>query len=155
MNIYQKNNIFKILEMEDYIMELSEIIKLNNVCFEFVKFLNYKRSINDSDFVIIMDNLNTYHNICKTQSPKNTSNSVISSDDIKVCNLKLNNLEKNKTQRDNKSMSLEFLLYIKSLYIKYIEKIQNNSNSNSNNLSNLSLIFLILESIRNILSSIE
>ena len=133
-------------------MELSEIIKLNNVCFEFVKFLNAKSFINDSDFVIIMDNLNTYHNICKTKSPKITSNTFISSDAIKVCNLKLNNLE-NKTQQDNKKMSLEFLLYIKSLYIKYIERIQNNNNSN--NLSNLSLIFLILESIRNILSSIE
>lgn len=132
-------------------MELSEIIKLNNISFEFVKFLNSNFFLNDSDFVIIMDNLNTYHNICKTKSPKNTSNTVISSDDIKVCNLKLNNLEKNKTQKDNKNMSLEFLLYIKSLYIKYIEKIQNNSNSNSNNLSNLSLIFLILESIKNIL----
>lgn len=130
---------------------LSEIIKLNNVCFEFVKFLNSNCFLNDSDFVIIMDNLNTYHNICKTKSPKNTSNTFISSDDIKVCNLKLNNLEKNKTQKDNKKMSLEFLLYIKSLYIKYIEKIQNNNNSNSNNLSNLSLIFLILESIKNIL----
>lgn len=130
-------------------MELSEIIKLNNISFEFVKFLNSNFFLNDSDFVIIMDNLNTYHNICKTKSPKNTSNTVISSDDIKVCNLKLNNLEKNKTQKDNKNMSLEFLLYIKSLYIKYIEKIQNNSNSN--NLSNLSLIFLILESIKNIL----
>lgn len=129
-------------------MELSEIIKLNNVCFEFVNFLNSKSFVNDSDFVIIMDNLNTYHNICKTKSPKNT---FISSDDIKICHLKLNNLEKNKTQQDNKKMSLEFLLYIKSLYIKYIEKLQNNSNSNSNNLSNLSLIFLILESIRNIL----
>lgn len=131
-------------------MELSEIIKLNNVCFEFVKFLNAKSFINDSDFVIIMDNLNTYHNICKTKSPKITSNTFISSDDIKVCKLKLNNLEK-KTQQDNKKMSLEFLLYIKSLYIKYIEKLQNNSNSNNNNLSNLSLIFLILESIKNIL----
>lgn len=132
---------------------LSEIIKLNNVCFEFVKFLNAKSFVNDSDFVIIMDNLNTYHNICKTKSPKITYNTFISSDAIKVCNLKLNNLEKNKTQQDNKKMSLEFLLYIKSLYIKYIERIQNNNNSN--NLSNLSLIFLILESIRNILSSIE
>jgi hypothetical protein len=132
-------------------MALSEIIKLNNVCFEFVKFLNAKSFVNDSDFVIIMDNLNTYHNICKTKSPKITSNTFISSDAIKVCKLKLNNLEKNKTQQDNKKMSLEFLLYIKSLYIKYIEKLQNNSNSNSNNLSNLSLIFLILESIRNIL----
>lgn len=132
-------------------MALSEIIKLNNVCFEFVKFLNSKSFVNDSDFVIIMDNLNTYHNICKTKSPKITYNTFISSDAIKVCNLKLNNLEKNKTQQDNKKMSLEFLLYIKSLYIKYIEKLQNNSNSNSNNLSNLSLIFLILESIRNIL----
>lgn len=130
-------------------MELSEIIKLNNVCFEFVKFLNSKSFVNDSDFVIIMDNLNTYHNICKTKSPKITYNTFISSDDIKVCKLKLNNLEKNKTQQDNKKMSLEFLLYIKSLYIKYIERIQNNNNSN--NLSNLSLIFLILESIRNIL----
>ena len=129
-------------------MELSEIIKLNNVCFEFVKFLNAKSFINDSDFVIIMDNLNTYHNICKTKSPKITSTTFISSDDIKVCKLKLNNLEK-KTQQDNKKMNLEFLLYIKSLYIKYIERIQNNNNSN--NLSNLSLIFLILESIRNIL----
>lgn len=134
-------------------MALSEIIKLNNVCFEFVKFLNAKSFVNDSDFVIIMDNLNTYHNICKTKSPKITYNTFISSDAIKVCNLKLNNLEKNKTQQDNKKMSLEFLLYIKSLYIKYIERIQNNNNSN--NLSNLSLIFLILESIRNILSSIE
>ena len=134
--------------MEDYIMELSEIIKLNNVCFEFVKFLNSKSFVNDSDFVIIMDNLNTYHNICKTKSPKITYNTFISSDAIKVCNLKLNNLE-NKTQQDNKKMSLEFLLYIKSLYIKYIERIQNDNNSN--NLSNLSLIFLILESIRNIL----
>lgn len=132
---------------------LSEIIKLNNVCFEFVKFLNSICFINDSDFVIIMDNLNTYHNICKTKLPKNTSNTFISSNDIKVCNLKLTNLEKNKTQKDNKKISLEFLLYIKSLYIKYIERLQNNSNSN--NLSNLSLIFLILESIRNILSSIE
>lgn len=130
-------------------MALSEIIKLNNVCFEFVKFLNAKSFVNDSDFVIIMDNLNTYHNICKTKSPKITYNTFISSDTIKVCNLKLNNLEKNKTQQDNKKMSLEFLLYIKSLYIKYIERIQNNNNSN--NLSNLSLIFLILESIRNIL----
>ena len=130
-------------------MALSEIIKLNNLYFEFVKFLNAKSFVNDSDFVIIMDNLNTYHNICKTKSPKITSNTFISSDDIKVCNLKLNNLEKNKTQKDNKKMSLEFLLYIKSLYIKYIEKIQNNNNSN--NLSNLSLIFLILESIKNIL----
>ena len=129
-------------------MALSEIIKLNNVCFEFVKFLNAKSFVNDSDFVIIMDNLNTYHNICKTKSPKITSNTFISSDAIKVCNLKLNNLE-NKTQQDNKKMSLEFLLYIKSLYIKYIERIQNDNNSN--NLSNLSLIFLILESIRNIL----
>ena len=136
--------------METDIM-LSEIIKLNNVCFEFVKFLNSKSFVNDSDFVIIMDNLNTYHNICKKKSPKNTSNTFISSNDIKVCNLKLTNLEKNKTQQDNKNMSLEFLLYIKSLYIKYIEKIQNNNNSNSNNLSNLSLIFLILESIKNIL----
>lgn len=134
-------------------MALSEIIKLNNVCFEFVKFLNAKSFVNDSDFVIIMDNLNTYHNICKTKSPKITYNTFISSDAIKVCNLKLNNLEKNKTQQDNKKMSLEFLLYIKSLYIKYIERIQNDNNSN--NLSNLSLIFLILESIRNILSSIE
>lgn len=134
-------------------MALSEIIKLNNVCFEFVKFLNAKSFVNDSDFVIIMDNLNTYHNICKTKSPKITYNTFISSDAIKVCNLKLNNLEKNKTQQDNKKMNLEFLLYIKSLYIKYIERIQNNNNSN--NLSNLSLIFLILESIRNILSSIE
>lgn len=130
-------------------MALSEIIKLNNVCFEFVKFLNAKSFVNDSDFVIIMDNLNTYHNICKTKSPKITYNTFISSDAIKVCNLKLNNLEKNKTQQDNKKMSLEFLLYIKSLYIKYIERIQNDNNSN--NLSNLSLIFLILESIRNIL----
>ena len=130
-------------------MELSEIIKLNNVCFEFVKFLNAKSFVNDSDFVIIMDNLNTYHNICKTKSPKITSNTFISSVDIKVCNLKLNNLKKNKAQQDNKNMSLEFLLYIKSLYVKYIDKIQNNSNSN--NLSNLSLIFLILESIKNIL----
>lgn len=130
-------------------MELSEIIKLNNVCFEFVKFLNAKSFVNDSDFVIIMDNLNTYHNICKTKSPKITSNTFISSDDIKVCNLKLNNLEKNKTQQDNTNMSLEFLLYIKSLYVKYIERIQNDNNSN--NLSNLSLIFLILESIKNIL----
>ena len=130
-------------------MALSEIIKLNNVCFEFVKFLNAKSFVNDSDFVIIMDNLNTYHNICKTKSPKITSNTFISSDDINECKLKLNNLEKNKTQQDNKKMSLEFLLYIKSLYIKYIERIQNNNNSN--NLSNLSLIFLILESIRNIL----
>ena len=129
-------------------MALSEIIKLNNVCFEFVKFLNAKSFVNDSDFVIIMDNLNTYHNICKTKSPKITYNTFISSDDIKICNLKLNNLE-NKTQQDNKKMSLEFLLYIKSLYIKYIERIQNDNNSN--NLSNLSLIFLILESIRNIL----
>lgn len=126
-------------------MELSEIIKLNNVCFKFVKFLNANHFLNDSDFVIIMDNLNTYHNICKTKLPKNTSNAFISSGDIKVCNLKLNNLEKNKTQQ----VSLEFLLYIKSLYIKYIEKIQNNNNSN--NLSSISLIFLILESIRNIL----
>ena len=124
-------------------MALSEIIKLNNVCFEFVKFLNAKSFVNDSDFVIIMDNLNTYHNICKTKSPKITYNTFISSDAIKVCNLKLNNLE-NKTQQDNKKMSLEFLLYI-----KYIERIQNDNNSN--NLSNLSLIFLILESIRNIL----
>lgn len=46
-------------------MALPEIIKLNNVCFEFVKFLNAKSFVNDSDFVIIMDNLNTYHNICK------------------------------------------------------------------------------------------
>ena len=129
-------------------MALSEIIKLNNVCFEFVKFLNAKSFVNDSDFVIIMDNLNTYHNICKTKSPKITYNTFISSYAIKVCNLKLNNLE-NKTQQDNKKMSLEFLLYIKSLYIKYIERIQNDNNSN--NLSNLSLIFLILESIRNIL----
>lgn len=129
-------------------MALSEIIKLNNVCFEFVKFLNAKSFVNDSDFVIIMDNLNTYHNICKTKSPKITYNTFISSDAIKVCNLKLNNLE-NKTQQDNKKISLEFLLYIKSLYIKYIERIQNDNNSN--NLSNLSLIFLILESIRNIL----
>ena len=98
-----------------------------------------------------MDNLNTYHNICKTKSPKITSNTFISSDDIKICKLKLNALKKNKTQQDNKKMSLEFLLYIKSLYIKYIEKLQNNSNSNNNNLSNLSLIFLILESIKNIL----
>ena len=134
-------------------MELSEIIKLNNISFEFVKFLNAKSFVNDSDFVIIMDNLNTYHNICKTKLPKNTSNAFISSDDIKVCNLKLNALKKNKTQQDNKKISLEFLLYIKSLYIKYIERIQNDNNSN--NLSNLSLIFLILESIRNILSSIE
>ena len=125
-------------------MELSEIIKLNNVCFEFVKFLNAKSFVNDSDFVIIMDNLNTYHNICKTKSPKITSNTFISSDDIKICKLKLNALKKNKTQQDNKKMSLEFLLYI-----KYIERIQNDNNSN--NLSNLSLIFLILESIRNIL----
>lgn len=132
-------------------MALSEIIKLNNVCFEFVKFLNAKSFVNDSDFVIIMDNLNTYHNICKTKSPKITSNTFISSDDIKICKLKLNALKKNKTQQDNKKMSLEFLLYIKSLYIKYIEKLQNNSNSNNNNLSNLSLIFLILESIKNIL----
>lgn len=129
-------------------MALSEIIKLNNLYFEFVKFLNAKSFVNDSDFVIIMDNLNTYHNICKTKSPKITYNAFISSDAIKVCNLKLNNLE-NKTQQDNKKMSLEFLLYIKSLYIKYIERIQNDNNSN--NLSNLSLIFLILESIRNIL----
>ena len=128
-------------------MELSEIIKLNSISFEFVKFLNAKSFVNDSDFVIIMDNLNTYHNICKTKLPKNTSNAFISSDDIKVCNLKLNALKKNKTQQEN--MSLEFLLYIKSLYIKYIERIQNDNNSN--NLSNLSLIFLILESIRNIL----
>ncbi len=132
-------------------MALSEIIKLNNLCFEFVKFLNAKSFVNDSDFVIIMDNLNTYHNICKTKSPKITSNTFISSDDIKICKLKLNALKKNKTQQDNKKMSLEFLLYIKSLYIKYIEKLQNNSNSNNNNLSNLSLIFLILESIKNIL----
>lgn len=130
-------------------MELSEIIKLNNVCFEFVKFLNTKSFVNDSDFVIIMDNLNTYHNICKTKSPKITSNTFISSDDIKICNMKLNNLKKNKTQQDNTNMSLEFLLHIKSLYVKYIERIQNDNNSN--NLSNLSLIFLILESIRNIL----
>ena len=132
-------------------MELSEIIKLNNISFEFVKFLNSNFFLNDSDFVIIMDNLNTYHNICKTKSPKITSNTFISSDDIKICKLKLNALKKNKTQQDNKKMSLEFLLYIKSLYIKYIEKLQNNSNSNNNNLSNLSLIFLILESIKNIL----
>lgn len=130
-------------------MALSEIIKLNNICFEFVKFLNAKSFVNDSDFVIIMDNLNTYHNICKTKSPKITYNTFISSDAIKVCNLKLNALKKNKTQQDNKKMSLEFLLYIKSLYIKYIARIQNDNNSN--NLSNLSLIFLILESIRNIL----
>ena len=126
-------------------MELSEIIQLNNICFKFVKFLNVNHFLNDSDFVIIMDNLNTYHNICKTKSPKNTSNTFRSSGDIKVCNLKLNNLEKNKTQQ----VSLEFLLYIKSLYIKYIEKIQNNNNSY--NLSSISLIFLILESIKNIL----
>lgn len=126
-------------------MELSEIIQLNNMCFKFVKFLNSNYFLNDSDFVIIMDNLNTYHNICKTKSPKNTSNTFSSSGDIKVCNLKLNNLEKNKTQQ----VSLEFLLYIKSLYIKYIEKIQNNNNSN--NLSSISLIFIILESIKNIL----
>ena len=132
-------------------MALSEIIKLNNLYFEFVKFLNAKSFVNDSDFVIIMDNLNTYHNICKTKLPKNTYNTFISSDDIKICKLKLNALKKNKTQQDNKKMSLEFLLYIKSLYIKYIEKLQNNSNSNNNNLSNLSLIFLILESIKNIL----
>lgn len=130
-------------------MALSEIIKLNNLYFEFIKFLNAKSFVNDSDFVIIMDNLNTYHNICKTKSPKITSNTFISSDDIKICKLKLNALKKNKTQQDNKKMSLEFLLYIKSLYIKYIERIQNDNNSN--NLSNLSLIFIILESIRNIL----
>ena len=130
-------------------MALSEIIKLNNLYFEFIKFLNAKSFVNDSDFVIIMDNLNTYHNICKTKSPKITSNTFISSDDIKICKLKLNALKKNKTQQDNKKMSLEFLLYIKSLYIKYIERIQNDNNSN--NLSNLSLIFLILESIKNIL----
>ena len=127
-------------------MALPEIIKLNNVCFEFVKFLNAKSFVNDSDFVIIMDNLNTYHNICKKKSPKNT---FISSDDIKVCNLKLHNLKKNKTQKDKKNLSLEFLLYIKTLYVKYIENIQNISNNKT--LSNLSLIFLILESIKNIL----
>lgn len=127
-------------------LKLSEIMKLNNVCFEFVKFLNDKSFVNDNDFVIIMDNLNTYHTICKTKSYKNT---FISSYDIKVCNLKLNNLKKNKTQKDTKNLSLEFLIYIKTLYVKYIEKIQNSSNSKT--LSNLSLIFLILESIRNIL----
>ena len=96
-----------------------------------------------------MDNLNTYHTICKTKSSKNTLNSFISSDDIKVCNLKLNNLTNNKNQKDKKNLSLEFLLYIKTLYVKYIKNIQNNSNRKT--LSNLSLIFLILESIRNIL----
>lgn len=130
-------------------MKLSEIIKLNNVFFEFIKFLNATYFVNDNDFVIIMDNLNTYHNICKTKSPKITSNTFISSYDIKVCNLKLNNLKKNKTQKDTKNLSLEFLIYIKTLYVKYIENIQNSSNSKT--LSNLSLIFLILESIRNIL----
>ena len=134
---------------KDNNMKLSEIIKLNNVCFEFVKFLNAKYFVNDSDFVIIMDNLNTYHNICKTKSSKNALNSFISSDDIKVCNLKLNNLANNKNQKDKKNLSLEFLLYIKTLYVKYIKNIQNSSNSKT--LSNLSLIFLILESIRNIL----
>ena len=98
-----------------------------------------------------MDNLNTYHNICKTKSPKITSNTFISSDDIKICKLKLNALKKNKTQQDNKKMSLEFLLYIKSLYIKYIERIQNDNNSN--NLSNLSLIFIILEVSRNVVNN--
>ena len=131
---------------KDNNMKLSEIIKLNNVCFEFVKFLNAKYFVNDSDFVIIMDNLNTYHNICKTKSSKNT---FISSDDIKVCNLKLHNLANNKNQKDTKNLSLEFLIYIKTLYVKYIENIQNSSNIKT--LSNLSLIFLILESIRNIL----
>lgn len=130
-------------------IKLSEIMKLNNVFFEFIKFLNATYFVNDNDFVIIMDNLNTYHNICKTKSPKITSNTFISSYDIKVCNLKLNNLKKNKTQKDTKNLSLEFLLYIKTLYVKYIENIQNSSNSKT--LSNLSLIFLILESIRNIL----
>jgi len=130
-------------------MKLSEIMKLNNVFFEFIKFLNATYFVNDNDFVIIMDNLNTYHNICKTKSPKITSNTFISSYDIKVCNLKLNNLKKNKTQKDTKNLSLEFLIYIKTLYVKYIENIQNSSNSKT--LSNLSLIFLILESIRNIL----
>lgn len=130
-------------------MKLSEIMKLNNVFFEFIKFLNATYFVNDNDFVIIMDNLNTYHNICKTKSPKITSNTFISSDDIKICNLKLNNLKKNKNQKDKKNLSLEFLLYIKTLYVKYIENIQNISNSKT--LSNLSLIFLILESIRNIL----
>lgn len=127
-------------------MKLSKIMKLNNVFFEFVKFLNATYFVNDNDFVIIMDNLNTYHTICKTKSYKNT---FISSYDIKVCNLKLNNLKKNKTQKDTKNLSLEFLIYIKTLYVKYIENIQNSSNSKT--LSNLSLIFLILESIRNIL----
>ena len=127
-------------------MKLSEIMKLNNVFFEFIKFLNATYFVNDNDFVIIMDNLNTYHNICKKKSYKNT---FISSYDIKVCNLKLNNLKKNKTQKDTKNLSLEFLIYIKTLYVKYIENIKNSSNSKT--LSNLSLIFLILESIRNIL----
>ena len=127
-------------------MKLSEIMKLNNVFFEFIKFLNATYFVNDNDFVIIMDNLNTYHTICKTKSYKNT---FISSDDIKICKLKLNNLANNKNQKDKKNLSLEFLLYIKTLYVKYIENIQNISNSKT--LSNLSLIFLILESIRNIL----
>lgn len=130
-------------------LKLSEIMKLNNVFFEFVKFLNATYFVNDNDFVIIMDNLNTYHTICKTKSSKNTLNTFISSDDIKVCNLKLNNLKKNKTQKDTKNLSLEFLIYIKTLYVKYIEKIQNNNNGK--NLSNLSSIFIILESIKNIL----
>ena len=93
-------------------IKLSEIMKLNNVFFEFIKFLNATYFVNDNDFVIIMDNLNTYHNICKTKSPKITSNTFISSDDIKICKLKLNNLANNKNQKDKKNLSLEFLLYI-------------------------------------------
>jgi hypothetical protein len=143
-----RNDIMEAKNKDDK-MKLSEIMKLNNVFFEFIKFLNATYFVNDNDFVIIMDNLNTYHNICKTKSPKITSNTFISSYDIKVCNLKLNNLKKNKTQKDTKNLSLEFLIYIKTLYVKYIENIQNSSNSKT--LSNLSLIFLILESIRNIL----
>ena len=80
-------------------MALSEIIKLNNLYFEFIKFLNAKSFVNDSDFVIIMDNLNTYHNICKTKSPKITSNTFISSDDIKICKLKLNALKRIKLNK--------------------------------------------------------
>lgn len=130
-------------------LKLSEIMKLNNIFLEFVKFLNATHFVNDSDFIIIIDNLNTYHTICKTKSLKNTLNTFISSDDIKICNLKLNNLKKNKTQKDTKNLSLEFLIYIKTLYVKYIEKIQNNNNGK--NLSSISSIFIILESIKNIL----